>query len=205
MDNKKWGIEHTEKELVHVVLFVSRNKDNIRESGFVKDFKERRKAFITDEPINSERLKKKFNDFVEEGVDGETSRFYYSVNARYVPFIRKKLLHFLIDNPNFNLSCLSGKVAGLAAESDCAAEKRWLFDFDIKDKDVLKEFLKELSKYAGTDVNVDVVKPTPHGYAVVTSRGFDSRKLCSDKRWEGEVSCKKDDMLYVESKTKEEI
>lgn len=203
MDNKKWGIEHTESDLCHVVLFVSRNKDNNRGCK-IEDFKERRRAFITDEPSDSVHLKKKFREFVEEGVVGETSRFYYSVNARYVPAIRTKLMHFLIDNPNFNLCCINGKIAGLAAEADCAAEKRWLFDFDIKEFSVLQEFLDELGKYAGKEVNVDLVKPTPNGYAVVVSRGFDSRKLCSDYRWEGYVSCKKDDMLYVESKAKEE-
>lgn len=202
MDNKKWGIEHTESDLCHVVLFVSRNKDNNRGCK-IEDFKERRRAFITDEPFDSAHLKKKFREFVEEGVVGETSRFYYSVNARYVPAIRTKLMHFLIDNPNFNLCCINGKIAGLAAEADCAAEKRWLFDFDIKEDAVLQEFLDELGKYAGKEVNVDLVKPTPNGYAVVVSRGFDSRKLCSDYRWEGYVSCKKDDMLYVESKAKE--
>lgn len=202
MDNKKWGIEHTESDLCHVVLFVSRNKDNNRGCK-IEDFKERRRAFITDEPSDSVHLKKKFREFVEEGVVGETSRFYYSVNARYVPAIRTKLMHFLIDNPNFNLCCINGKIAGLAAEADCAAEKRWLFDFDIKEFSVLQEFLDELGKYAGKEVNVDLVKPTPNGYAVVVSRGFDSRKLCSDYRWEGYVSRKKDDMLYIESETKE--
>lgn len=202
MDNKKWGIEHTESDLCHVVLFVSRNKDNNREGYKIENFKERRRAFITDEPFDSERLKKKFNDFVEEGVEGETSRFYYSVNARHVPTVRTKLLHFLIDNPNFNLSCINGKIAGLAAEADCAAERKWLFDFDIKDTDVVQEFLDELSEYAGEEVDVEVVKPTPNGFAIVVSRGFDSRKLCSDYRWEGYVCRKKDDMLYIESKTK---
>lgn len=202
MDNKKWGIEHTESDLCHVVLFVSRNKDNNRGCK-IEDFKERRRAFITDEPSDSVHLKKKFREFVEEGVTGEISRFYYSVNARYVPTVRTKLLHFLIDNPNFNLCCINGKIAGLAAEADCAAEKRWLFDFDIKEDAVLQEFLDELSKYAGKEVDVEVVKPTPNGYAVVVSRGFDSRKLCSDYRWEGYVGRKKDDMLYIESETKE--
>lgn len=200
MDNKKWGIEYTESDLCHVVLFISRNKDNIRENGYVKNFKERRRAFITDEPFDSERLKKRFNDFVEEGVAGETSRFYYSVNARHVPTVRTKLLHFLIDNPKFNLACINGKIAGLAAEADCAAEKRWLFDFDITELSALDCFLYELCKCA---VNIDAVKRTPNGYAIVTSRGFDCRELLNDYRWRDYVECKKDDMLYIESKTKE--
>lgn len=202
MDNKKWGIVYSEADLCHVVLFVSRNKDNDRGGRKIENFKERRRAFITDEPFDSERLKKKFNDFVEEGVAGETSRFYYSVNARHVPTVRTKLLHFLIDNPNFNLSCINGKIAGLAAEADCAAERKWLFDFDIKDAGVVQEFLDELSEYVGEEVDVEVVKPTPNGYAVVTSRGFDYRELCDDYRWKDYVECKKDDMLYIESKTK---
>lgn len=205
MDNKKWGIVYSEADLCHVVLFVSRNKDNDRSGRKIEGFKERRRAFITDEPFDSERLKKKFNDFVEEGVAGETSRFYYSVNARHVPTVRTKLLHFLIDNPKFNLSCINGKIAGLAAEADCAAERKWLFDFDIKDTDVIQEFLDELSERAGEEVDIEVVKPTPNGYAVVISRGFDYRELCNDYRWKDYVECKKDDMLYIESETKNHL
>lgn len=91
---------------------------------------------------------------------------------------------------------------GLVAEADCAAERKWLFDFDIKDADVIQEFLDELSEHAGEEVDIEVVKFTPNGYAVVTSRGFDYRELCNDYRWKDYVECKKDDMLYIESKTK---
>lgn len=41
--NYKWGIESINDNPVHVVLFVSRNKDN----KDVKDFEERRTSFIT--------------------------------------------------------------------------------------------------------------------------------------------------------------
>ena len=71
----KWDTDSYEGEL-HNVLFVSRNKDNVD----VENFKERRKAFVSTR--TPEQLKADFDFFKNQGQPGETSRFYYSVNAR---------------------------------------------------------------------------------------------------------------------------
>lgn len=198
--NYKWGIESINDNPVHVVLFVSRNKDN----KDVKDFEERRTSFITNQPMFSEYLDMKFDTFVQQGVPGEMSRMYYSVNARNLKKIHNQLLHFLIDEPDFNLCSISSKIAGIAALRECAAQKRWMFDFDISSEEKVIQFVEDIKTIASTDENpISVeVRPTPHGYAVITSRGFDTRELY--KKWdESLVSLKRDDLLCCNWRIKE--
>ena len=198
--NYKWGIETINDNPIHVVLFVSRNKDN----KDVKDFEERRTSFITNQLMNFGYLATKFNTFVQQGVSGETSRMYYSVNARDHEKIHNQLLHFLIDDPDFNLCSVSAKIAGIAAMRECAAQKRWMFDFDINSEEEVNQFVEDIEAIASTDENpISVeVHSTPHGYAVITNRGFDTRELY--KKWdESLVSLKRDDLLCCNWKTKE--
>lgn len=198
--NYKCGIESINDNPIHVVLFVSRNKDN----KDVKDFEERRTSFITHQPMNSGYLATKFETFVQQGVSGETSRMYYSVNARDYKKIHNQLLHFLIDDPDFNLCSISAKIAGIAAMRECAAQKRWMFDFDINSEEEVNQFVEDIKAIALTEespISVEV-HSTPHGYAVITDRGFDTRELY--KKWdESLVSLKRDDLLCCNWKTKE--
>ena len=189
MKNKLWGISSGTPKSIHVCLFVSRNKDN---KG-VNEFKERRQAFLTDLDINDPNLVQKFNDFCKQGEYGELSRMYYSVNERDAEKIYKELLHFLIDNPDFNLCSIQAKLAGIAAKKECAKTKRWMFDFDHNDSKLLQEFLQDISNF-DENVQVDVHK-TPHGYAVITDRGFDCRQLL--EKWSRYATLKRDDLLCV--------
>ena len=187
--NHKWGVSsfyNKDSSPVNVVLFISRNKDNKEVEGF----KERRLSFITTESIDSPKLVYEFEKFVNAGVKSEVSRMYYSVNERDNDKIYKLFLHFLIDNPEFNLCAVMPKLAGLAATKECAATKRWLFDFDLDNNEAVTEFKNDILLI---DSNVDVkIHKTPHGYAVVTNRGFDTRKLLN--KWQ-DVTLKRDDML----------
>ena len=76
--NKRWGIEIEDNKPVHVVLFISRNKDNKNVSGFI----ERRESFITTWNAGDPRLLAEFKRFINLGLPGEVCRMYYSVNAR---------------------------------------------------------------------------------------------------------------------------
>lgn len=195
MKNYKWNTEHETGEL-HVVLFTSRNKDNVN----VKDFKQRRKAFVTTHVMDSEFLKTEFQHFVETGVEGETSRMYYSVNARDNAKINKALIHYLIDNPDTNAAAIAGKVAAIAAQKECAATKHWMFDFDLPDPAKAEEFKQDI---LAIDKDVEVtIYPTKNNFAIVTNRGFDTRTLLS--KWGAVVGLKKDDLLYVTSGAKME-
>ena len=192
MKNFKWGTESFNDKPIYVVLFVSRNKDNAEIEGFV----ERRISFITHKAPHE--LETEFTNFVNNGLIGEFSRMYYSVNPRDPEKIYKQLLHFLIDEPDFNLCCINSKLAGIAATKECNAGKRWMFDFDICDNDKVWEFAADI-KAIDPEVEVDI-HPTPHGYAVITNRGFDTRKLF--EKWTKDVTLKRDDLLCIDWRTK---
>ena len=185
--NKLWGIDTQDNKPIRVCLFVSRIKDN----KTIKDFFERRKAFITTK--TKEELAEEFDNFVSRGVEGEMCRMYLSVNTRDNTKIYKELLHFLIDNPDFNLAHIQSKIAGIAAKKECALEKKWMFDFDCMDEDKLDEFMDDIGDVSNP-ISVTSYK-TPHGYAVITSHGFDTRELM--EKWENIVALKRDDLLCV--------
>ena len=189
MNNFKWSTESFNDKPINIVLFVSRNKDN----KDVPNFVERRKSFITTKDIsfNTSALLQEFINFTKEGVDGEMSRMYVSVNSRDGQKIHKQLLHFLIDNPDFNLCSIQSKLAGIAAQKDCAKEKKWLFDFDINNYAKANEFMEDIKNI---EPNIDMtIYFTPNGYAIVTNRGFDTRKLF--EKWTDNVTLKRDAML----------
>ena len=192
---EKWGYKVEEAKDLYVVLFISRRKDN----EFVEGFKERRKSFVTSK--TPEELQIAFKHFVDEGIVGETSRFYYSVNARNSEKVRKALIHFLVDEDDFNLSHIDGKIASIAAKKECAKTKHWMFDFDLDDANLVNNFLSDIGKYITEPIKTKVHK-TPHGYAVITERGFDTRQLLED--WAYIATLKKDDLLCYTWEKKDE-
>jgi hypothetical protein len=193
MKNSKWGTESNTDRPIYVVLFCSRNKDN---KDIITDFKERRKSFITTK--TPEELYGEFYDFVDDGQESEMCRMYYSVNARDMNKVYKKFLHFLIDNPDFNLCYAASKIAGIAAKHENSLTKRWMFDFDNVDRNLAEQFCDEI-KLIDAEVRTEI-KRTPHGFAIICNRGFDIRGIDFDK-WNF-VTLKKDDMLCTHWWTK---
>ena len=193
MKNNLWGTESFDLKPIHVVLFCSRNKDN----KHIEGFKERRKSFITHKtPME---LEEEFTNFIMDGNPSEMCRMYYSVNARDPQKIYQKLLHFLIDNPNFNLCSMMPKLAGIAAQKECAAEKKWMFDFDIDDEKKADEFVRDIARLVKPQPDDPVTTTkwrTPHGYAIVVDHGFDTRELM--KKWDKDVTLKRDDLLCID-------
>lgn len=178
------------ENLLKVVLFVSRNKDN----KDLPNYTQRKESFVTKDSL--EKLEEDFNNFVNKGLHGELSRMYVSVNARDEEKVKRELMHELFDN-NVELTKLQSKLASLAARAKCAAEKKQMFDFDSEDKDLLNNFVSELEYL--TELEPEVHK-TPNGYAVVVSRGFDTRDLLSRYPF---VELKRDDMLCYKWMRKE--
>ena len=194
MKNFKWGTKSFDESPIYVVLFVSRKKDNTH----IENFVERRESFITHHAWDSEYLQNKFNEFVNRGKNTELSRMYFSVNERDPNKIYKELLHFLIDNPDFNLCSISPKLAGIAATKECALSKRWMFDFDNPDINLANEFINDISKLIDIPLKTTIY-PTPHGFAIVTERGFDCRSLLEKYNY---VTLKRDDLLCVKWSSK---
>lgn len=187
----KWEKESKGSGALKCVIFVSRNKDN----KDVKDFRERRKSFVTTRTVDE--LKDDFVSFAKEGKKGETSRFYMSVNSRDNTKIQKDLIHKLIDE-EIAVQSLPAIVAGIAAKAENRAESKWLFDFD-EDLEKIDEFVSDIhkayddtpSKKEKSPLTVEVHK-TPNGFAVIVDRGFDTRELL--KKWK-DVTLKRDDLL----------
>jgi len=191
--NKKWGIELTTEKPIYVVLFVSRNKDN----PDVNNFKQRRNSFITTR--TPEELMPEFETFVKKGVPREASRFYYSVNRRDPREIVRQLTHFLIDNPEMNPVTIDAKLAGIAATKECALEKKWMFDFDSTDPDMLVEFINDIKNIDNT-LEIEI-NQTPNGYHVIVNHGFDIRTI--SEKYKGIAEVKKDDLKLVKVRINE--
>lgn len=188
--SKSWGFDPINDKEIYVCLFISRNKDN----KDIPNFSERRMSFITTKHYNDSKLLSDFYNFISNGVTGEMCRMYYSLNSRNSIAIHKQLLHFLIDEPTFNLCAIQSKIASIAAKHECAKTKHWFFDFDINDIEKVKEFINDILSYNNKDIDVTYRK-TPNGYAIITNRGFDTRELF--KKWTENVSLKRDDLICV--------
>lgn len=172
------------------ILFVSRNKDN----KHIPNFKERRYVRLTTK--TAEELKKDFDHWAAKGPDGEFCRFYMKINRRDPLKTKKKLIEELIFNDNFDLVAAEAKIAGIANKKECAAERKWLFDFDDTE-DKLEEFINDIKEYDKASVPLEIeIHKTPNGHAVIVSRGFDTRELMN--KWNATVELKKDEMLCVD-------
>lgn len=159
----------------HTILFKSRNKDNKHLEGF----KERSKTFLSDKPV--EELINKFKQFAEEGIEGELSRFYRSVNSRDIKKANTKLVHYLIDNPEIPPHKLQTKLVSLASEKNCAVESKWLFDYDFDgDTGTIQDFVQDTIKLV--DESKIRIYPTVSGYTVTVAQGFDTRELLKNGR-----------------------
>ena len=193
MGNTRLG--KTYSNIFYVVLFVSRNKDN---KGIIEGFKERRELYMVCED-DLRRLLATFDEFVSKGKSGELCRCYVSVNKRDGGKLHKRVLHWLLDHPDYPMPALSHKIAGMALEKDCSAENHWLVDFDSTDEKVLYEFVKDLTKYIKKE-DISSVSRTVHGYAIVLAHGFDTREIL--EKYGDFVTFKRDDMLLVKWRQK---
>lgn len=169
---------------LYVYMFRSRNKDN---KG-LENFKERTKT-IVDYEKNEDKILTKYERFVREGLPGEKTRLYKSVNARDEAKIREDIIIRLIRDktPIPNMERL---VASAAQQIENRAESKWLFDFDVDDPMLAQEFVDDILPVRST------VYKTPNGFAIVTEHGFDVRDLL--KKWKDyDITLKRDELLFL--------
>ena len=157
------------------VLFVSRNKDNRGlNNSIYQPFKPRVKSFVARvSPFDVSSIYDEFETFVNEGVNGEISKLYVSVNVRDEQKVRKALIHELIDKPDFDMTKIDSKIASIAMKPVNRKTSHWLFDFDRRDFILFYKFFTEVSK----QTKILAQKPTMNGYALVVAYGFDSREI----------------------------
>ena len=179
---------------IYVHLFVSRRKDNTDLSEFVP----RKKSFVAYE---WQDVSDSFDDFVSEGQPGEYCRHYISVNPRDEDKVRNEMvIHLLRVQPS--VTKIPSLVASIASRPECAAEHRWLLDFDSNDPQKAEEFMADLREYFSEDeAKLIEMNPTPNGYAIIVPHGFDTRKL--QKKWLSIFENKRDAMLFVDARDKQ--
>lgn len=179
-----------------VVLFCSRNKDN----KDIEEFKQRRVARLMNcSGYYNGHIRKEFDEFVANGVEGEISRCYISINPRDMKKIRTNFLVWLIEHEQ-PLANMDSKVASVAAKPECRLTSKWLLDVDTIDNSIIKEIKEFVFKACGLE-DVETWS-TKNGYAIVTPRGFDTRELIA--KYGDIVENKKDGMLLIDWDRKEE-
>ncbi len=179
----------------YVVVFTSRNKDNEGKRGFIQ----RKYSFVTRNP-SMDAHRQAFLHFVEEGVQGEFSRCYMSINGRNPEAVHKAFLHYLIDHPEVNFENIETLLASITMKESSKTSKKFLFDFDA-DTSLIDLFITDITAACSLDGDTSnkILKvKTPNGYAVVTDHGFDTRKLLL--KWE-DVELKRDGFLFMEADT----
>lgn len=197
MSADKWETKEDlpEDRKLYVYLLISRNKDNKN----LKNFQERRTSFLAYE--HSRRVRSAWSEFVNNARNGEMCRLYRSVNSRDPQKIKKMLMVNLIMDERFDIGHMDGKLAGIAANKECAAESKWLFDYDKDEGDTrtVNDFELDIIESQGEDI-IDQDYITPHGQGVIVKHGFDTRDLL--KKWGDIVTLKRDDMMLLQWETK---
>ena len=188
----KWYKTEEEQRDLRVISFVSRPKDNIE----VEDFSSRKTSFIS--TMTDEELVPIFEAWAKQGKKNEFSRMYVSLNKRNHKTVQLSLMHYLLDNQDFNLGSLDSRIAMIAAQPEHALESKYFYDFDA-DAEQLKEFLSDLAiAYEETKkINKKLtgeftfsVRTTPNYYAVILDQRFKTAEV--EEKWKDLVTLKKD-------------
>lgn len=178
---------------LYVYLIRSRNKDN----KDIPNFKERAKT-ILEYKENEDKVIEAFKSFATKGVPGEQTRLYRSVNSRNEEKIREELIIRLIkDKPS--VTKLNRTLASVAQQVQNRDESKWLFDFDVNDKQKVDDFIDDIFVQTDVDYPIEKIKryKTPHGYAIIVPHGFDTRELM--KKWKDyDITLKKDELLFLD-------
>lgn len=187
---------------LYVYLIRSRNKDNKN----IPNFKERAKT-ILEYKENEDKVIEAFRSFAANGVPGEQTRLYRSVNSRNEEKIREEFIIRLLRNKS-SMTRLNRTLASVAQQVQNRDESKWLFDFDVDDDKLAEDFKNDVRRFAydNSDTffyNHEIeIHKTPHGYAIIVPHGFDTRELM--KKWKDyDITLKKDELLFLDMITNE--
>lgn len=187
-------------KMQYVIMFKSRNKDN----KDVANFKQRSKCFFARPSKNAAEIYSAFEKFVAEGVPGEVSRYYMSINARNMEKTQNMLIAKLALE-DCDLTKIEPITIGLAMQPGCAAEKHWLFDIDTKIPEEVIEIrgaINEIMAKLPQDKRPEIIAwtETPNGFHLIVEHGFDTRELMA--AYSEKVSLKRDDFTILKWLTK---
>ena len=176
---------------LYVYLMRSRNKDN----KDIPNFKERSKTILGYKE-NEDKVIEAFKNFAAKGLPGEQTRLYRSVNSRNEEKIREELIiRLLRDKPS--MTQLNRTLASVAQQVQNRDEGKWLFDFDMDDREMASNFLSDINHFSGINLIDMKCHKTPNGYAIVVPHGFDTRELM--EKWKDyDITLKKDELLFLD-------
>lgn len=181
---------------LYVYLICSRNKDN----KDIPNFKERAKK-ILEYKENEDKVIEDFKNFAAKGLLGEQTRLYRSVNSRNEEKIREEFITRLLgDKPS--MTRLNRTLASVAQQVQNRDESKWLFDFDVDDREMAANFLSDINHFSGIKLIDMKCHKTPHGFAIIVPHGFDTRELM--EKWKDyDITLKKDELLFLDMITNE--
>lgn len=187
---------------LYLYMFQSRNKDNKN----IPKFKEHAQM-VLEYQDNETSVIESFKQFAANGLPGEQSRLYRSVNSRNEEKIREEfIIRLLRDKPS--MTQLNRTLASVAQQVQDHDESKWLFDFDVDNDKLAEDFKKDIKRFACDNSNIFFYNyeieahKTPHGYAIIVPHGFDTRELMEKWQQHG-VTLKKDAMLFLDMIKKE--
>lgn len=168
-------------------MFISMEKDN----EDVENFHDRCKLVLEYEE-NEDNVHDSYLKFVSNGVVGEKTRLYRSVNARDEERMRDELMIKLLrDNPS--MANMESVMMSVAKSDFCRAEYKWLINIDSNDESIIGGICVNLSEMG---VPHEVTK-TPNGYAIVCEHGFNP--IDFKEKWKGvDFTINKDAFLFKE-------
>lgn len=183
---------------LYVYLIRSRNKDN----KDVPNFKGRAKT-VLEYKENEDKVIKEFHKFAADGVPGEQTRLYRSVNSRNEEKIREELIiRLLRDKPS--ITKLNRILASVAQQAENRDESKWLFDFDVDHYLSRTEFINDITEFSNIEEDEIELFDTPNGFHIVVPHRFDTRKLM--EKWKDyDISIHKDRLLFLDMIVKDGV
>lgn len=101
------------------------------------------------------------------------------------------------ESDSMRMTQLNRTLASVAQQVQNRDESKWLFDFDVDDREMTANFLSDINHFSGIKLIDMKCHKTPHGYAIVVPHGFDTRKLM--EKWKGyDITLKKDGLLFLD-------
>ena len=195
----------------HTVMFVSRHKDN-EEQG-IENFRPRCEQHVAKLEVESldtlaatarDKFGAMFDRFVSDGVDGETSRMYVTLNGADSDRCLKELAIAVLQDKISDVTKVNATLVSIVARPEMAATKRWLFDADC-DIETARIFADRVDERLAARYGVDSpnakcsILRSKNNFAIVTNARFDARGILDGFP---DIELKQEASLFCDAKTK---
>ena len=203
--------ETTMATAFHTVMFVSRHKDNEEQS--IENFRPRCEQHVAKLEVESldtlaatarDKFGAMFDRFVSEGIDGETSRMYVTLNGADSDRCLKELAIAVLQDKIADVTKVNATLVSIVARPEMATTKRWLFDADcdIETARIFADRVDErlAARYGADSPNAKCsILRSKNNFAIVTNARFDARGILDGFP---DIELKREASLFCEARTK---